>query len=102
MVKLLKIGSLGSFDYKSYDTCESCLLGKMTKLPFKRKGERVVRSLDLIHSDVYGLMSIHDRGGFIYFITFINDYSQYGYLYLMKYKSEVFERFKEFRYEVEK
>ena len=31
MAKLHKSGSLGSFDYESYDTCESCLLGKMTK-----------------------------------------------------------------------
>ena len=87
MTKLHKRGSLGSFDYESFDTCESCLLGKMTKLPFKGKGEQVCGPLDLIHTDVCGLMSIHARGGFIYFITFIDDYSQYGYLYLMRYKS---------------
>ena len=39
-------------------------------------------------TDVCGLMSIHARGGFIYFITFIDDYSRYGYLYLMTYKYE--------------
>ena len=38
MSKLHKDGSLGSFDYESYDTCESCLLGKITKLPFKEEG----------------------------------------------------------------
>ena len=32
--KLYKNGYLGSFDYESFDTCESCLLGKMTKTPF--------------------------------------------------------------------
>ena len=42
------------------------------------------------------------RGGFSYFITFTDDYSRYGYLYLMKHKSESFEKFKEFRNEVEK
>ena len=42
------------------------------------------------------------RGGFFYFITFIDDHSSYGYLYLMKHKSESFEKFKEFRNEVEK
>ena len=47
-------------------------------------------------------MSVHARDGFVYFITFIDDYSQYGYLYLMRYKSEAFERFKEFINEVEK
>ena len=102
MTELHKCGILGSFDYESFDTCESCLLGKMTKLPFKGKGEQADELLDLIHTDVCGPMFVHARGGFIYFITFIDDYSQYGYLYLMRYKSEAFERFKEFINEVEK
>ena len=69
----------------------------MTKLPFKGKGDRANGLLDLIHIDVCGPMSVHARGGFVYFITFIDDYSRYGYLYLMRYKSETFERFKEFK-----
>ena len=46
-------------------------------------------------------MSIQARGGYEYFITFIDDYSRFGYVYLMKRKSKVFEKFKEFRDEVE-
>ncbi|KAL0298211.1 UNVERIFIED_CONTAM: Retrovirus-related Pol polyprotein from transposon RE2 [Sesamum angustifolium] len=34
-------------------------------------------------------------------ITFIDDHSRYGYIYLMRYKSEAFVRFKEFKLEVE-
>ena len=45
---------------------------------------------------------MHAKGGFVYFITFIDDYSRYGYLYLMRYKFETIERFKEFKNEVEK
>ena len=40
MTKLHKDGSLGSFYYKSFNTRESRLLGKMTKFPFKGKGKR--------------------------------------------------------------
>ena len=97
--KLHKQGDLGSFDYESYDTCESCLKGKMSKSPFNKKGEHAKETLELIHSDVCGPMS---RGGYLYFVTFIDDYSRYGYVYLMKYKSETFEKFKEFKAEVEK
>ena len=64
MNKLYKLGNLESFDLESYDTCESCLMGKMTKTPFSRKGERATGLLDLIHTDVCGPMSIHARGGF--------------------------------------
>ena len=74
----------------------------MTKLPFKGKGHRAAETLELIHSDVCGPMSVTARGGFSYFITFIDDYSRYGYVYLMRYKSEAFEKFKDFKAEVEK
>ena len=46
-------------------------------------------------------MSSIARGEFQYFITFTNDLSRYGYVYLMKHKSETFEKFKEFHSEVE-
>ena len=85
---------MGSFDYESYDTYESCLRGKMSKSPFNKKGECATETLELIHSDVCGPMSTHARGGYLYFVTFIDDYSRFGYVYLMKYKSETFEKFK--------
>ena len=46
-------------------------------------------------------MSVEDHGGYRYFLTFTDDLSRYGYIYLMKNKSETFEKFKEFQSEVE-
>ena len=46
-------------------------------------------------------MSTSARGGYEYFITFIDDYSRYGYIYLMHHKSEAFDKFKEFKAKVE-
>ena len=70
-------------------------------MPFNAKGNRAKDLLELVHSDVCGPMSIQARGGYEYFITFTNDHSRFGYVYLMKQKSETFEKFKEFRAEVE-
>ena len=42
------------------------------------------------------------RGGLYYFITFTDDFSRYGYVVLMKNKSDSFEMFKEYKAEVEK
>jgi transposase InsO family protein len=39
--------------------------------------------------------------GYRYFVTFTDDLSRYGYIYLMKHKSKTFEKFKEFQKEVE-
>ena len=69
-------------------TCKSCLLGKMTKTPFTGKSERAIELLELIRLDVCGLMTIHAKGGYHYFITFTDDQSRYGYTYLIKFKSE--------------
>ena len=49
-----------------------------------------------------GPFDVPVRGNFVYFIIFIDDMSRYGYVFLMKHKSDAFERFKEFRHEVEK
>ena len=46
-------------------------------------------------------MNIEARGGYRYFLTFTDDLSRYGYIYLMKHKSETFEKFKEFQSEME-
>ena len=46
-------------------------------------------------------MSVKARGRYHYFLTFIDDLRRYGYIYLMKHKSETFEKFKEFQSEVE-
>ena len=58
--------------------------------------------LALIHTDICSLFDISARRDYIYFTTFIDDYSRYGYVYLMRHKFEAFEKFKKFRYEVEK
>ncbi|KAK8713625.1 hypothetical protein V6N13_148837 [Hibiscus sabdariffa] len=46
-------------------------------------------------------MNTQARGGYQYFITFTDDFSRYGYIYLMFHKSEALEKFKEFKNEVQ-
>ena len=74
----------------------------MTNSLFSEIGERATELLKLIHTDVCGLMSTQTRGSFSYFITFTNDLSRYGHVYLMKYKSKAFKKFREYKNEVEK
>src|SRR6516165_9542858 len=97
---LWKSGYLDRFDFHSYDVCESCLLGKMPKSPFTGKGECAKDVLGLVHSDVCGPMSTQAYGRYAYFITFLDDKPNYSYMFLMKYKFEAFNKFKEFRHEV--
>ncbi|KAL0394701.1 UNVERIFIED_CONTAM: hypothetical protein Slati_4436300 [Sesamum latifolium] len=99
--RLVDSKSLEIDDLDHLPACESCLQGKMTKKPFVGQSMLASGLLDLIHSDVCGPLNTQAKGGFSYFITFTDDHSRYGYVYLTRYKSEAFERFKEFRLEVE-
>ncbi|TYK02509.1 gag/pol protein [Cucumis melo var. makuwa] len=99
--RLVKNGLLNKLEDDSLPPCESCLEGKMTKRPFTGKGYRAKEPLELIHSDLCGPMNVKARGSFEYFISFIDDYSRYGYLYLMEHKSKALEKFKEYKAEVE-
>jgi transposase InsO family protein len=101
MKKLHADGLLGSMDFDSFDTCEPCLLGKMSRTPFTGLVERASDLLGIIHTDVCGPMSVATRNGYRYFVTFTDDLSIYVYIYLMKHKSRTFEKFKEFQKEVE-
>ena len=100
--QLVKDGPLRKLNVGTLHFCGSCLEGKMTKRPFSAKGERSKEPLQLVHSDVYGPLSVHTRGGYEYFVTFIDDYSRYGFVYLMHKKSKTFGKFKEFMAEAEK
>jgi hypothetical protein len=55
----------------------------------------------LIHTDICGSFPTAAWNGQRYFITFIDDYSRYGYLYLIHEKSQSLDVFKSFKAEVE-
>nr|GEW34959.1 retrotransposon protein, putative, Ty1-copia subclass [Tanacetum cinerariifolium] len=73
----------------------------MARKPYTHQVERAKDLLGLIHTDVYGPFKIMSRQEASYFVTFTDDFSRYGYVYLLKHKHEVFETFKVFQKEVE-
>ncbi|GJZ18334.1 retrotransposon protein, putative, ty1-copia subclass [Tanacetum coccineum] len=99
--KLQHDGLLDSTDIKSLEKCVACMSGKMARKPYSHKVERAKDLLGLIHTDVCGPFKIMSRQGAYYFVTFTDDFSRYGYVYLLKHKHEVFETFKVFQKEVE-
>ena len=71
---------------------ESCLAGKATRKPFG-KATRAESPLQIVHSDICGPMSVRARHGAMYFITFIDDYSSFGHVYLISHKSKALDCF---------
>jgi hypothetical protein len=53
--------------------------------------------LELIHLDVCGPMPSTSLVGYVYYVSFIDDYSLNTWVYFLKSKYEVFGKFKEFK-----
>ena len=76
---------------------EGCAMGKMHRNPFPKKSEhKITQQLEVIHSDVCGPMSVNLVGGPRYFVTFIDDFPRFSHVYIIKHRSDVLEKFKEF------
>ncbi|RVW70757.1 Retrovirus-related Pol polyprotein from transposon RE1 [Vitis vinifera] len=57
--------------------CESCQLGKHTRVSFpKRLNNRAKSPFELVHTNVWGPCRTASTLGFQYFVTFIDDYSR--------------------------
>jgi hypothetical protein len=54
-----------------------------------------------VFSDVWGPAS-ESFGCFKYYVSFIDDYSKFTWIYLLKKKSDVFQKFCDFQHHVER
>lgn len=80
----------------NFEFCKSCLSGKQKKVSSSLNENKASRILQLVHSDVFGPTLVASLGGSWYYISFIDDYSRKVWIYLMKYKFEVLNKFREF------
>jgi hypothetical protein len=74
--------------------CKPCIVGKHHRNLFPAKALHcAMRILQRIHSDMH-MVPVATSSGYCYWVTFINDWSRYSWIYLLKRKSNVFEAFK--------
>ena len=76
-----------------------CIKGKQTNKT-KKDAKKSSDILEIIHTDISGPYEMCLNGQ-KYFITFINDYSRYMYLFLLYDKNEALDAFKIYKVEVE-
>jgi hypothetical protein len=75
--------------------CSHCVQGIMHSLPFSDSVS--VTSKPLVHSDVWGLALVTAWNGISYYVSFIDDFTRFTWIYLVKYKSQVLSSFIHFR-----
>ena len=98
--RLVSEGILDPLDFSDFQVCIECIKGKQTNMR-KKDVNRCSDVLELIHTDICGPFPKASWNRQQYFITFIDDYSHYDYLYLIHEKSQSLDVFKNFKAEVE-
>ena len=93
------LGLIPALSLNDFEKCKFCSQAKITKTPHKSV-EKVSEPLELIHSDICELDRVLTRNGKRYFITFIDDCSDFTFVYLMKNKNEAFDMFTLFLTEI--
>ena len=86
MVRLAGEGLLGSLAKVDQPICEPCLAGKACRKPFGK----AVKA-----------MNVKARHGASYFLTYIDDYTRYGYVQLIIHRYKTLDCFKPFVAEVQ-
>ena len=97
---LIKRGFLGAkdqgFAHASSLDCSVCKLGKSKMLPFPTSVGCASACFEIIHSDVWGITPVISHAQYKYFVTFIDDYSRFTWIYFLRTKAEVFTVFQTF------
>jgi hypothetical protein len=84
-----------------FDLCEHYVYGKQNRVRFPSGAMRTEGILQLVHSDVFGPVSVPSLGKSMYYVSFIDEFSRNTWIYFLRKKSEIFDKFKEFKALVE-
>ncbi|GJS76616.1 retrovirus-related pol polyprotein from transposon TNT 1-94 [Tanacetum coccineum] len=77
-------------------SCETCILAKSHRQTFKPSNTRVKVPFSLIHSDVWGPAPVIGGQSFRYYVIFVDDCTRMTWIYFLKNKAEVYDRFTAF------
>ena len=83
------------------DFYENYVYGKQKRVTFLPSATRDEGIVQLVHSDVFGPVLVPSLGKYVCYVSFIYDFSRNTWIYFLRKKYEVFDRFKEFKALVE-
>ena len=93
--ELEKQNLLGGDKLDKLEFCDHCVLGKSHRITFGTGIHVSSRLFEYVHSDLWGPSRVKTHGGSSYFLTIIDDFSRRVWLYVLKNKSEAFQKFRE-------
>lgn len=94
------ISVLGSL--KTEHLCDSCQLGKLSKLPFYSSEHSSTGIFERIHCDLWGPAPVRSIGNFRFYACFVDDYSKYTWIIPLQHKYDFFNTFLAFEHYVDR
>ena len=94
------LGLINNIDYSGLSKCQMCATSKLTKKTYGSVS-RETKPLELIHYDLGDFKQTMTKGGKKFYVTFIDDYSKFTRVYLLRNKDEAFDMFLTYKGEVE-
>ena len=77
--------------------CHPCCVAKAHRLPYNLSNSICTAPLQIIHSDLWGPSPVLSRNGYSYYVAFVDQFSRYTWIYLLKHKNDVLAAFKQFK-----
>jgi hypothetical protein len=100
MERLIKEEILVPLDFSDLDHCIECIKEKYVKHIKKMEVTCSSGVLEIIYTDICDHFNVKYVDMFNSFITFTDNFSRYGYIYLIRERSEALDKFKIFEVEV--
>ena len=75
------------------DHCVPCLVGKSPQHSYSHLGNRASKIGELLHIDICGPFPVQAPHGEKYFLSILDDKSNWGFTYGLKFKSDAFSRY---------
>ena len=81
----------------AFPFCSSCCLGKSHRLSSTASTTIYSAPLELVFADLWGPAAYESSCGFTYFLTCVDAFSRFTWIFLLKKKSETFSAFVQFK-----
>ncbi|KAI9162373.1 hypothetical protein LWI28_026651 [Acer negundo] len=77
-----------NFSVQSNNACPVCPLAKQSRLPFSPSVISSIKPFEIIHCDIWGRYRHPSLSGAHYFLTIVDDFTRFTWIFLMRHKTE--------------
>ncbi|KAB2603446.1 hypothetical protein D8674_004451 [Pyrus ussuriensis x Pyrus communis] len=90
IVVMLKQSGISVDVDDKHSMCTHCVKSKMSRLPFSFRIDKCTSLFEKIHTDIWGPSPVKSSERYRYYVTFLNEYTRYTWIFPLCNKSDFF------------